>query len=80
LATLGDFKLKSSDKYDVPESQRMNVSKKRKHMFLLEEFLHSMKMKFNSEIIALRGRKHAIIQKITSYNTQIEEINEKLGK
>ena len=45
--TLGDYKLKSSPTYDVPENQRMNVSKKRKHMFLLEEFIYNSKMKFN---------------------------------
>lgn len=60
-ATLGDYKLKSSDKYDVPESQRMNVSKKRKHMFLLEDFIFNAKMKFNNEIISLKTRKSNII-------------------
>lgn len=65
--TLGDYKLKSSDKYEVPENMRMNVAKKRKHMFLLEEFIYSIKLKFNSEIKNLRERKKKIIEKLTVY-------------
>jgi hypothetical protein len=45
--------LKSSAEYVVPDHQRMGVSKKRKHMFLLEEFIHQTKMGFNKEIFTL---------------------------
>jgi hypothetical protein len=44
---LGDYKLKSSKDYIVPDNQRMNVSKKRKHMFMLEDFIYNTKIKFN---------------------------------
>ena len=64
LETLGDYKLKSNPTYDVPENERMNVSKKRKYMFLLEEFIYNIKMKFNNTIISLRERKKNIITKI----------------
>ena len=64
MASLGDYKLKSSVNYDVPENERMNVSKKRKYMFLLEEFMYNIKMKFNNTIINLREIKSNIINKI----------------
>jgi len=53
----------------------MNVSKKRKHMFLLEEFIYNTKMKFNSELISLRDRKKNLIKKIKNYNERVKEIN-----
>ena len=36
-ATLGNYMLKTSDAYQVPENQRMNAEKKRRQMFLLED-------------------------------------------
>lgn len=58
----------------------MNVSKKRKHMFLLEEFIYNTKMKFNNEIISLKERKKKLIDKIQLYYKKITEINQQLGK
>jgi len=57
----------------------MNVSKKRKHIFFLEEFIHVTKMKFNNEIISLRDRKKAIIEKSNEYNARIKKINTDLN-
>lgn len=58
----------------------MNVSKKRKHMFLLEEFIYKTKMKFNNEIISLKERKKKLIDKIQNYYKKITDINQQLGK
>ncbi|EAS07768.2 WD repeat protein (macronuclear) [Tetrahymena thermophila SB210] len=79
METLGDYKLKSSPTYNVPENQRMNESKKKKHMFLLDEFIYNTKMKFNNEIVSLRERKTSLIDKISNYNKRITEINKQLG-
>lgn len=57
----------------------MNVSKQRKHMFLLEEFVYNTKMKFNHDILALKQKKKALIAKITRYNARIHEINKQLA-
>jgi len=75
----GDYKLKSEKDYIVPEEKRMNVSKKRKNMFILEEYLYSLKMKFNNSVKRLRLEKEELISLITQYNARIEIINEKLG-
>ena len=58
----------------------MNVSKKRKHMFLLEEFLYNTKIKFNHQLITLKGRKLELIDKIKRYNEKISKINLLLGR
>lgn len=77
---MGDYKLKSSKDYIVPEQHRMNVSKKRKHMFLLEEFLYNTKIKFNHQLITLKARKLQLIDKIKMYNENISKINTQLGR
>jgi hypothetical protein len=57
----------------------MNVSKKRKNMFILEEYLYSLKMKFNNSVKRLRLEKEELINLITSYNGRITEINTDLA-
>ncbi len=39
--------LKSSAQYVVPEKERMNVEKKKGHIFLLEDYMYTTKLKFN---------------------------------
>ena len=79
IENLGDYKLKSSKDYIVPENQRINVGKKKKHMFLLEEFIYNTKMKYNNEILNLRKQKLNIIDKVERYNKRIGEINKELN-
>ena len=57
----------------------MNVSKKRKNMFILEEYLYSLKMKFNNSVKRLRLEKEELIDLITNHNVRIQQINESLG-
>jgi hypothetical protein len=49
-------------------------------MFLLEEFIYKTKMKFNNEVISLRDRKKAIIERSEKYNARINDINKLLNK
>lgn len=79
IEKLGDFKLKGSPDYIVPEDKRMNVSKKRKHMFLLQEFIYDTKLKLNHKINDLKERKRNIMTKINDYNQRILQINKQLG-
>lgn len=76
---IGDYKLKSSPDYEVPDKERMNMSKQKKHILLLEKFVYSVKMDFNKNLEKLRERKHTIIEKIKSTNIRIQKINEQLG-
>lgn len=38
-STMGDYKLKSASDYTVPENERLNVSRKKKHLFLHYQYL-----------------------------------------
>ena len=50
MATFGDYKMKHSSDYTVPENQRVNFSKKRQQMVLLEGSIHKLKVDFNQKI------------------------------
>jgi len=78
IMRFGDKKLKSSPDYIVPEDQRMNVGKKRKHMFLLYEILYNSKKEFNDKLVNLRRNKMEIIEKINKYNARLKEIDAEL--
>lgn len=76
---MGDYRLKSAPDYEVPDKERMNMSKQKKHILLLEKFVYSVKMDFNKNLEKLRERKYEIINKIKDTNTRINDINTKLG-
>jgi hypothetical protein len=52
---LGIYMLKSSPQYVVPEKERMNVEKKKGHIFLLEDYIYTTKKRFNEEIAELKS-------------------------
>lgn len=79
MATMGDFKLKTSPDYVVPENQTVNAAKKRRQMFLLMESAHNLKMDLNSRLLALRENKVRLIDWIKRHNSRIHEINAELG-
>jgi hypothetical protein len=79
LATFGDYNLKQSHDYTVPENQRVNFSKKRQQMVLLEGSIHKLKVDFNQKIQELKVRKKEIIDHVLSLNTRVHEINKELG-
>jgi len=78
-ATLGNYTLKTSSSYQVPENQRMNAEKKRRQMFLLEESMHAIKTEFNNRVLALRDFRQQVRQEINRDNEMLQEIDEKLG-
>ena len=47
-------------------------------MFILEEYLYSLKMKFNNSVKRLRLEKEELINLITTYNERINHINTEL--
>jgi len=77
-ATFGDFKLKISPDYTVPENQRVNFSKKRQQMVLLEGSIHKLKVDFNQKIQELKIRKKEIVDHVGLLNTRLQEINKEL--
>lgn len=78
-ATFGDYKLKTAEDYQVPENQRVNFSKKRQQMVLLEGSIHKLKVDFNQKIQELKVRKKEIVDTVVSINQRITVINTELG-
>jgi multidrug efflux pump subunit AcrA (membrane-fusion protein) len=77
--TFGDYKLKTSQDYQVPENQRVNFSKKRQQMVLLEGSIHKLKVDFNQKIQELKLRKKEIVEHVKKVNLRLMEINGELG-
>ena len=78
-ATVGDYKLKISPEYSVPENARINFQKKRQQMVLLEGSIHKLKVDFNQKIQDLKVRKKQIVEHVTAVNARLQEINSELG-
>eukprot|EP00931_Biecheleriopsis_adriatica_P072873 TRINITY_DN47261_c0_g1_i1.p1 TRINITY_DN47261_c0_g1~~TRINITY_DN47261_c0_g1_i1.p1 ORF type:complete len:1243 (-),score=428.26 TRINITY_DN47261_c0_g1_i1:43-3222(-) len=78
-ATLGNYVLKTSESYQVPESQRMNAEKKRRQMFLLEESMHAIKTEFNHRVLALREFRQQVRAEVQRDLLALHEIDEQLG-
>mmetsp|Transcript_35625 Transcript_35625/g.54474 ORF Transcript_35625/g.54474 Transcript_35625/m.54474 type:complete len:489 (+) Transcript_35625:3242-4708(+) len=78
-ATFGDFKMKVSVDYTVPENQRVNFSKKRQQMVLLEGSIHKLKVDFNQKIQELKIRKKEIVDHVNNLNNRLTEINTELN-
>lgn len=76
--TIGDYKLKCADDYEVPTEQRNNAMKKIRQMALLEESMLNIRLQFNQRFLTLRKLKYNIINNINYNNNRIKEINEKL--
>ena len=79
-ANTGDYKLKSGADYEVPEDQQVNAEKKRRQMMLLEENMHSIKMRFNKRFQALRDLKRQIVESIVDGNARVREIDAEVSK
>lgn len=73
--TIGLFKLKCSDDYEVPEEQRVNAEKKRRQMVSLEEAMIMTRLKFNERFFALRQLKKHLIETVCHDNKRIQEID-----
>jgi len=78
-ATLGNYMLKTSDSYQVPENQRMNAEKKRRQMFLLEESMHAIKTEFNHRVLALRDFRQQVRNEVERDLAALREIDQQLG-
>mgnify|MGYP001188008898 CR=1 FL=1 len=79
IENMGDFKLKSDPNYIVPEDQRVNATKKRTQMLLLEESIHSIKTDFNDRFLSLRDVKKRIIEDVNATYDRLKDIDKALG-
>ena len=71
---MGDFKLKSSSDYTVPEELRMNASKKRIQLVLLRQEIELRSQLFNEKVIELRNDKVKLIDRFVVCLERLKEI------
>lgn len=76
--TIGDYKLKTSDKYIVPESERVDADKKRRQIILLERSIYELKEQFNRHVLNIKLRKEKIIDTIKKKKEIMSFIDEEL--
>lgn len=78
--TIGDYKLKSADDYEVPEEQRINALKKMRQMAMLEDSMALIRLAFNEKFLQLRALKRDIVFNILKNNRRIREIDAELNQ
>lgn len=78
--TLGDYKLKCADEYEVPENQRINAQQKKQQLALIVESMVTMRLRFNQRFLSMRQLKLQMIYNICKDNARIREINEELNE
>eukprot|EP00520_Triparma_pacifica_P008872 CAMPEP_0118658690 /NCGR_PEP_ID=MMETSP0785-20121206/14707_1 /TAXON_ID=91992 /ORGANISM="Bolidomonas pacifica, Strain CCMP 1866" /LENGTH=1758 /DNA_ID=CAMNT_0006551733 /DNA_START=48 /DNA_END=5320 /DNA_ORIENTATION=- len=77
---LGDYKIKTSEGYEVPEEQQVNADKKMRQLVLLIESIHNIKVKFNKRLTATRDAKCDTYQSVKAFNERIKNIDKQLGQ
>lgn len=75
---MGDYKLKTSATYVVPEELRVNAAKKRRQMALLEEKLYEAKLGFNAKVLELRELKVLLIDELKQDRARLAQLKETL--
>jgi WD40 repeat protein len=78
--TIGDYKLKSAEDYEVPEDQRINALRKVRQMAMLEDSMSVIRLAFNEKFLLLRQLKREIIFNIRCSNARIREIDLELNQ
>lgn len=78
--TVGDYKLKSAEDYEVPEEQRINALKKIRQLAMLEDSMMMIRLAFNEKFLLLRHLKKDIIFSILKNNDRIREIDRELNQ
>ena len=77
--TIGDYKLKDDSTYIDPEEERMNVTKKRRQLMLLQNAINEMKLNFHTKLDDLAKLKEDLVHSIEATNHELEEISLTIG-
>jgi WD40 repeat protein len=79
-SSMGNYVLKSDKDYEVPTQEIMSVKKQTRMIYLYEEFIYGSKNDFNTSLVNMREWKKKLVDKITSANSRIGEIDVHLDK
>ena len=77
--TIGDYKLKDDPTYIAPEDERMNATKKRRQLLLLQNAINEMKTGFNNKLDELANLKQRLVKSIEETNRELTEISLTIG-
>lgn len=77
---MGDYKLKTGERYIVPDSERVDADKKKRQLILLSESTFGLKETFNGNVLNLRESKKKLIAKFQEYSGRIFDINRELAQ
>ena len=76
---MGDFNLKGSPAYVVPENLRVNVENKRQELVRLLERRSRMRVAFNAKVFALRALKQRLLEQLRVRRARVRDIDAALG-
>ncbi|XP_045142087.1 cilia- and flagella-associated protein 44 [Echinops telfairi] len=75
---MGDFNLKTSPDYKIPEHMRINAAKKEEELGVLDTLAYRKKLHMNKCILSLRGLKMAVIEEIQCLVQELKNIQSTL--
>uniref|UniRef100_A0A183AL09 WD_REPEATS_REGION domain-containing protein n=1 Tax=Echinostoma caproni TaxID=27848 RepID=A0A183AL09_9TREM len=73
---MGDFKLKSSQDYVVPERATLNAFEAKLRLVEMVEEAFKLRHEFNASVVALRDKKKKIIEELNKIDVQLEELQD----
>lgn len=75
---MGNYNLKTSSNYIVPESEQVNAEKKRRQFVHLRNSIQVLKEDFNAVVLSQRDRKIKLLEEIKDKNRTLRAINHEL--
>jgi WD40 repeat protein len=75
---MGDYRLKTDKAYRVPEGVKLDHVSKRRQTLLLEGYIFRLRGGFNARLLALRGRKRAVVAAVREAEAEVAAIDEEL--
>lgn len=75
---MGDYTLKTSPNYVIPDHARPTAERKSKQLVLLEHSINRLRMEFNQRLLGLRDLKRRLCDDINTDRARIREIALKL--
>ncbi|TNN07796.1 Cilia- and flagella-associated protein [Schistosoma japonicum] len=75
IEKLGDYKLKSSTNYVIPESMKLNTFEVKSKLINLVDHMYKLRHQFNVSLLMLRNKKMKILEKLKNIDKQLQENN-----
>ena len=77
---LGDWKLKASENYEVPEGIHLNLQEKMEEMVTLALNIRQIKINYNQDVLKLKKQRSNVKEVCLSKSIRLQDICEALGE